>query len=121
MYCMIISGMIKRLCGYFLNFQVHYLDLISAQIRYNGFGTRKILNSTLLDVNNKLGTEHINVTLRHVHITIFVMESQSVFHILSELSSMQYECACLVLQYFSPLSHKRHDFQKKLLNTESVF
>jgi hypothetical protein len=28
---------------------------------------------------------------------------------------------CLALQYFSTLSHKQHDFQKKLLNIKFVF
>jgi hypothetical protein len=62
-----------------------------------------------------------NVIHRGVLSTIVVVEMQQVIHILSvwlqpKLSSMQSACAilssvaCLTLQYFSMLSHERHDF-----------
>jgi len=72
------------------------------------------------------GNVRINVTLRRVRETIFAAEKQQVLHILylcsHSLPSMQCACAvlyllsvvCLALQYISTLSHKWHDFPKKV-------
>jgi len=74
-----------------------------------------------------------SVTLWRVRVTIAAVEKQEVWRILSvclspSLSSMQCACAilsyvaCPALQYFSTLSHKRHDFRgKKLLNIRMCF
>jgi hypothetical protein len=74
-------------------------------------------------------TKHGNVciTLRHVLATIIGKAASILCEcVLPYLSSMQWASAmlstvvCTALQYFSPLSHKRHDFLKKLLNTKCV-
>jgi hypothetical protein len=64
------------------------------------------------------------VTMRGVRAAIFAVEKQHVLYTLSVcllpyVHSMQRACAilssvaCPALQYFSALSHKRHDFRKK--------
>jgi hypothetical protein len=76
---------------------------------------------------NKTGNVPINVTLRRLRVTIVVVEKQQVLRILSVCLqpevyySMQCACAilssvaCPVVQHFSALPRKRHDFrgQKK--------
>ena len=65
-----------------------------------------------------------NVTLRRVRATIVAVEKQSIIHNLSVcICSLRYptcnahapycHVACPPLQYFSTLSHKRHDFRNK--------
>jgi hypothetical protein len=76
---------------------------------------------------NKRGNVHINMTLRHIRITIVVMEKEEALHILSVclwpiiqhvkhmhriiLSSMAY----LPRSNFSTLSHKRHNLGEKVI------
>ena len=75
-----------------------------------------------------------NVTLRRFRATIVVGEKQWVLYNLSVCTcSLWYPArnahapychvACPAVQYFSTLSHKRHNFRKKqkLLNTKCVF
>ena len=70
--------------------------------------------------------------MRRVRVTIIAVEKQYVLHILSVcLQSVVIQhamCmrriillkACLTLRYFSTLSHKQHNFRKKLLSIKCV-
>jgi len=82
-------------------------------------------------VENKTGSVCINVTLRLVSVTIVAVEKK----LLNVLSVYLYAClsypgskahllsakcriilsyvSCLAVQYFSTLSHKRHDFRER--------
>jgi len=66
----------------------------------------------------KLGNVRINVTLRRVGITTVALEKQ--YYIICVCArSISYPARrahapyCPALQYFSTLSHKRHNFRKK--------
>jgi hypothetical protein len=50
-----------------------------------------------------------------VSVAVFIQHVKRMRRII--LSSV----ACLALQYFSTLSHKRHDFRKRLLNIKCFF
>ena len=72
-----------------------------------------------------------NVTVRGVCATVDVVGKQWVLHIacacvplaIQHAARMRHTVICTTLQYFSTLSHKRHDFRKKkkLSNTKCVF
>ena len=68
-----------------------------------------------------------NVTLRHVHANIVVVEKQWVLHNrvyvfvasgTQDAMHMRHTVICGCLQYFSTFSHKRHDFRRKKKVTE---
>jgi hypothetical protein len=83
----------------------------------------------------KTGNVSINVTLRCVHVSNVAVEKQyyifwvcvSVAFVIQHAKRMHriilvlLSVACMVLPYFSTLSHKQHDFRRKVLNIKCVF
>jgi hypothetical protein len=55
--------------------------------------------------------------IRITHSESVVLATQNVMHMRHVMSSV----ACLALPYFAPLSHKRKDFRKYLLNLKCAF
>jgi hypothetical protein len=107
----------------------HFLSVYHSEVRelakcHKGFLKH---NTT----NNKLKQDRqctINVTLRRIHVTIFAVEKQyyifwlriSVALVIQHAMRMRrfilLSVACLILPYFSMLSHKRPIFGKMFLN-----
>ena len=74
-----------------------------------------------------------NITLRRDCATIVAVEKQKYYIFWVRICRLRHPAcnahalnchtyvACQAVQYFSTLSHKRHDFRKKLLNIKCVF
>jgi hypothetical protein len=92
-----------------------------------------LLSVTKRKLLKETGNMHLNVTLRRLRETIFPVEKQCVTYsefmfvvLVIQLAKrmrriLSLSVACPNVQYFSTLSHQRHDLKKKVLKIKYAF